>query len=443
MSFAATPWFDRTVARMRAWPPAAGDAAFEAARRVRSADRHGHALHLFTATLFVISCALDQAPSSIALGLLLGVASVRAFVFPEAFTPILRWPPFWFAVAWVGWAALSTTWAPSGSVSPLRSLSGQKMLCGAVMLWPIIGHARVLASAVVFAATLNSLMQIAQASGLVECTGSSPSRPSGFPQLPVVASAWSIAAIGVALTLWIDARALARTALGIASAVCAAGIALAASRGPVLAAIPAFVLLVSLLVWFGHARMRTLAVPVGLVLLSVTVAILLPGAGLLRYVAAGLESAANPAALSIELRFLWWRLALEQFAAAPVTGGGVGSFAAFVAGHPAAATFAKETGVPLGHVLQVHPHSTYLRALGELGIVGFMALVGLLVTILAIGWRGARRDAIGSAAFAGVVFMLLLAASECIETMNLTYALTVILVALCAFPRECGAARPL
>jgi O-antigen ligase len=436
MSFAATPWIDRTVGRLRAWPPPSGEAALEAARRVRAGDRHGHAVHLLAAIAFVVCSALDQAPSAVALGVLLGVSCIRAFVYPEAFTPMLRLPVFWLAVAWFAWSVLSIAWAPAGATPPVRALAGQRMLLAAAALWPVLGHARALASAIVLAASINALMQVAQQLGLAESTGTSAARPSGFVQLPVVASMWSIAAIGIALALWVEARTLGRVALVVASALCAAGIALAASRGPVLAAIPSGALLVVLLVAFGHARARTLAVPIGLVLASAVIAVLLPGTGLLRYAAAALGNPDHPAALSIELRFLWWRLALEQFAAHPVVGGGLGSFAAHIAGHPAVDAFVAGSGVPQSHVRQFHPHSTYLRALAELGLVGFTLVASLFGAVLAAGWRGARRDAVGCAAFAGVVFALLLAASECIEAMNLAFALTAVLAALCAFPRE-------
>lgn len=436
MNFLATPWIDQTAERMRAWPPPAGDAALEAARRARASDRHGHVLHLLAAVLFVFCCVLDQAPSSIALALLLAVGSIRAFIYPEAFTPILRWPPFWFASAWVGWSAMSHAWAPVESAPLVKCMSGQKMLLAAFMIWPVVGHARTLAWTIVFAASVNSAMQIAQAIGLATPTGIAPGRPSGFVELPVVASMWSIAAIGMAVALWSFARTPARIALAIASGLCAGGIALAASRTSVLAAIPATILLAALLVKFGHARARTVVALIGATLFAVGIAVLIPGTALLRYAAAAIGNPDHPAALSIEIRFLWWKLALEQFAAHPVIGGGLGSFAVHIADHPDSRAFAEESGVPLVHVLQAHPHNTYLRALAELGIVGFTPLACLIASMLVLGWRGARRDAIACAAFAGVMFCLLVALSECVERMNLAYALMAVLVALCAFPRE-------
>lgn len=442
MRLPATPWIDRTVARLRAWPPPAGDSAAEAAMRVRAADRHGHALHLLAAVAFVVCCALDQAPSAIALGVLLGIACIRCAVYPEAFTPILRWPLFWLAAAWFAWSALSATWAPEGATAPVRALAAQRMLLAGALLWPVVGHARTLAAAIVLAATVNALMQIAQHLGIAEPSGSSAGRPSGFVQLPVVASMWSIAAIGMAIGLWIEARSLVRAAIAGAAAICAAGAALAASRGPVLAAVPAGALLVVLLAAFRLARPRTLAAPVALALACAAIAALLPGAGILGYTVAAIEDPRHPAALSIELRFLWWRLALELFAAHPFAGGGLGSFAAHIAGHPAVEAFAAETNVPIDHVRQFHPHSTYLRALAEQGLVGFALLAATLSALLAAGWRGARRDAAGCAAFAGVVFCLLLSASECVEAMNLAFALMAVLAALCAIPRGIRAPRP-
>jgi len=210
----------------------------------------------------------------------------------------------------------------------------------------------------------------------------------------------------------------------------------------VLAAIPAGAVLLGLLVFNRHARPSNLAAPLGLAATCLAITLLLPGADLLEYARAALQDPRHPAALSIELRFFWWERALELFTSHPVRGGGLGSFAPYIESHPATPVFATEAGIPLWHVLQFHPHSMYLRALAEQGAIGLGLLLCYCAAMVAAGWRGARADAVGSAAFAGVVFALLLAASECIEVMNLAYALTAVLGALCVFPREVRRGRP-
>ncbi|MDQ3867323.1 MAG: O-antigen ligase family protein, partial [Actinomycetota bacterium] len=75
-------------------------------------------------------------------------------------------------------------------------------------------------------------------------------------------------------------------------------------------------------------------------------------------------------------RWQWWASALDQFREHPLVGDGAGSYEAWWAQHGSIASFVRDA------------HSLYLEMLGELGIVGFLLVVGIFgVGIVA----GARR----------------------------------------------------
>jgi hypothetical protein len=81
-------------------------------------------------------------------------------------------------------------------------------------------------------------------------------------------------------------------------------------------------------------------------------------------------------------RWQFWTSAVDEFRSAPLQGGGAGSYEAWWARHGSFAYFVKDA------------HSVYLETLGELGIVGFVLLVGALAAAVVVGVRRLRaRDA--------------------------------------------------
>jgi hypothetical protein len=72
-------------------------------------------------------------------------------------------------------------------------------------------------------------------------------------------------------------------------------------------------------------------------------------------------------------RWQLWTAAVDEFKDDPVHGGGAGSYEAWWAQHGELSFFVRDA------------HSLYVESLGELGIVGFVLLLGFFVTAVAVG----------------------------------------------------------
>ncbi|MCX5650437.1 MAG: hypothetical protein NTU45_03475 [Planctomycetota bacterium] len=426
MSVPCTPWFDRRAALTRAWPPPSGEALTAAMHDVRARDRHGDALHLAAGVLFVYLSALDQAPNSAAFAILLTVALTRFAVFPVLFTPLLRWPPFWLGLAWVAWSALSALWSPLGA-GALGMLGSHRALLALVALFPVINRARILAWTLVLAVGTNAAVQVLQKLGWVAQPGGLTWRPTGIVALPAVAAINAGIAILLSLALLVGARWPARIALVALAALAAAGLVLSSSRNPALSLVLPLLLLPILLVAGGHVRARAV---VGTAIAVVVVA------------AGALAVFGGEGFSSIHARLFWWRLGIEEWLAHPLRGGGLGSFRGFVEAHPATADFVAASGITREEVLQKHPHSSYVRALAETGVVGFALLAGAILACLRCGLARIGRDPLVAGATAAVFFVALATAAECVELMNVAYAPAVVAIAIAALPRADGWALP-
>ena len=78
-------------------------------------------------------------------------------------------------------------------------------------------------------------------------------------------------------------------------------------------------------------------------------------------------------------RWQFWQAALAEFRSAPLQGGGAGSYEAWWDRHGSFSYAVRDA------------HSLYLETLGELGIVGFVLLVGSLAAAVAVGARRLLR----------------------------------------------------
>lgn len=91
-------------------------------------------------------------------------------------------------------------------------------------------------------------------------------------------------------------------------------------------------------------------------------------------------------------RWQFWEAAADQFETRPITGRGAGSYEAWWTQHGSFAYFLRDA------------HSLYLETLGELGLVGFVLLVGALLSGLAASLRPRAQLAAPAAAFAAFCF---------------------------------------
>lgn len=96
-------------------------------------------------------------------------------------------------------------------------------------------------------------------------------------------------------------------------------------------------------------------------------------------------------------RWQFWSAAISEFRAHPLNGGGAGSWEAWWLQHRSLRAFTQ------------FAHSLYLEALGELGIVGFLLLVGAVLAAIAGAIRSALALGSGdvsAAAACGIAFFL-------------------------------------
>ena len=158
----------------------------------------------------------------------------------------------------------------------------------------------------------------------------------------------------------------------------------------------------------ARSRMRLLAAAVA-VLLVAGLATGLPGRigdGWEEFKDPGVErDSGRLSSASGNGRYQWWDAARRANASAPLLGIGAGSFELW---------WARE-GTIASQV--VDAHSLYLEALGELGLVGFLLIVGLVGAALALAVRFARAGpdadrALGAAATAAAVAFAAAAATD-------------------------------
>ena len=99
-------------------------------------------------------------------------------------------------------------------------------------------------------------------------------------------------------------------------------------------------------------------------------------------------------------RWQFWQAAVDEFRSAPLHGGGAGSYEAWWNRHGSFSYTVRDA------------HSLYLETLGELGIVGFLLLVGALAAAATVGVRrlvrarGAERTLVAALLGAATTYLL-------------------------------------
>jgi O-antigen ligase len=180
----------------------------------------------------------------------------------------------------------------------------------------------------------------------------------------------AIYAVLVASRTWTRLAALAALPL-LAIALIAAG-----SRGPIVAFVAGAIALVTLTATAGQARRRLLFVGAGLLAAVIVVPLALPGATVGRALSTLIGGNSG---LSSNGRSALWAQAFTAFAQHPFIGIGTGGFGALNAAEP-------------------YPHNILLEMAAELGIVGALLFIGIVVSAaaaMARAWRAATgRDSL-------------------------------------------------
>lgn len=277
--------------------------------------------------------------------------------------------------ALAGWTALSGLWSPNPAAA---SLEAQRTL-----VYVAAAAAAIVVAGRLLTGTLVAVgLVCAYALGERLLNGPSAANngllhePIGYPNgLGALAAIGVAAAVGgIAHARRADPRFLALIVLGLPVLV------LTESRGGWLAALAGGAVAVAL----GLGRLRLARIAAG-------------AAGAV--LAAGLAIAAAPLADEIAgvagHRSLYWHVAWEEVARAPLAGRGAGTFElAWVERGPA-------------HIDVLDAHSLYLEALAELGLVGLALVLLVLAPPLAVALRGpVASPAAAAAAGAYAAFLL-------------------------------------
>ena len=187
----------------------------------------------------------------------------------------------------------------------------------------------------------------------------------------LLALGWLIAARGR------RERAVAATA-ALASV---AALALSLSRGAWLGAGIGLIVLVAI---HPKARRPVAAVALGGITTTLAALLLFPSSGPVEVVLNRLTSVSDPAGNPYDVRPITWQEALREFGERPIVGNGPGSFSVLSAQSPSALQFYPRQ----------HAHNGLLTVAAEMGSIGALALIGMVVTlVLAIHGRARRLRA--------------------------------------------------
>ena len=285
-----------------------------------------------------------------------------------------------FGIGFFIWAAASTLWAPdmSQSLTTLGKLSGTTFI-GLVLIgsasFMFDGHAnRVLWIAFISTVSVSCLLLIDIYSGGVfslNVFGKGIHAPYGAFWFKPVATILAIAFWPIAAFMWrIGRRALAIFSFVLAIAVMDAisvntGL-LATSAGLVIAFI--FLAMGRLRVWIAIGVLATaiFATPV------IVGSILKP-----QEITPSLSSVSS-AQNSIAYRLHVWHFAANAFFEKPVTGWGLNSSRHIGQGEIVSDSVRGE----IGEAIPLHPHNSVLQVYLELGVIGALLILGLLLCLL-------------------------------------------------------------
>ncbi len=418
---------DRSATQPRAWPPASAPAlVLEQLRCAMLRDRFGHWCQTLLACLFAFASAINHAPLNIASAMLITCALIRLHASWRAMPTLLRCDALAPCALLTGWLLLSLLWtsAQDGAISDLSILRWVIILPA---LWPVLDHARAIAVAFILGTAVQNGAQLLQLADLLERPSANPWRHAGIVDHPGDSALRSAMTVVLATGLAFATSGRARIVLSIAGITALCGVLIAAGRGQILALAIALPFLFALL-WRGEfISKRTLILTAVIGTLICASLLMTVGKSSLRYlneVPEQLSAATDgmDATSPVASRLQWWSDAQKLWAAHPVCGNGLGSFASRASDPKDAQAWTK------------HPHNSYLGVLCEGGLIGFALLAWMLWVLLRASWQNARRDALACGACAALVVVLVSALTSDPQYREMSVASTMVVVALGCLP---------
>ncbi len=369
----------------------------QAAYWAAAADPLGERLHLAIASIYLFMLPISTAPRDIASVALLVMTILRLPKIASSYRSWFIQPIWWAMLAYMAWMTLALFWTPDVD-SGLVDLKKHRMFLTPLLLWPVLANARVLIGAFLAGVAFVDILQILQwlqwpSKELVPLV----SRHGAFNNAIVTGMFNALAAcFWVRLLIYSPKRFPWISVAGLA--LCTLGLGLAASRGPIMAALLG--ILLAMVVPFivqPALRARILClVALGAVLIVPTVLakwdVLSRQFGV---IVVEYRQADEQPQTSLGMRWQMAKYGLEIFQDHPLLGVGTGGISA---------TMPEDRdipGIPGGS--RVTLHNTYILAMATLGIPGLV----LVLAVLAAGLWQAAPMAAGSLWAGGSFYGLL------------------------------------
>ena len=241
----------------------------QAAAWAAVADPLGERLHLAIASIYLFMLPISTAPRDIASVALLVMTILRLPKIASSYRSWFIQPIWWAMLAYMVWMSLALFWTPDVD-SGLVDLKKHRMLLTPLLLWPVLTNARMLIGAFLAGVAFVDVLQILQwlqwpSKEMVPLV----SRHGAFNNAIVTGMFNALAACFWVRLLIYSARRIPWLAV-IGLALCTLGLGLAASRGPIMAAmLGVFLILVVPFITQQELRARILCiVALGAVLIA-------------------------------------------------------------------------------------------------------------------------------------------------------------------------------
>ena len=371
-------------------------------RQAAAADAFGHRIHIALAMAWAFFVPLVMIPwaKDVALILLVGWCLARVLFggVRYAWGPLFRMPLAWLITAWLVWTGLSILWSPA----PMWGLEEYKAFRAfliPISVFPVLIEFRKMLWAFLAGAAIVTVIQLLQASGLVEL-GSRWNISRFTAWIAPNPGGLLLAGAFVAHAAWLIAERRGRMAgVHVAGAVLAAiGVVFMNNRGAFLAAsIGVAVVFVVIVILLPRARAKVLLVATSMVFgltCGLYVDEVLMGSKLSGPIEArvqrGLDDLNNTPAFerrpvtqrSVAYRLADWSALLEDIQDRPLLGTGLGGLWHAFDDHPELKSDINE---------HKHGHNSWLFVPATTGLIGMALMWGTLGTAIAGLCRRARR----------------------------------------------------
>lgn len=306
------------------------------------------------------------------------ISIIRVSKIRKCYTGLFKNRSLWILFAWTVWHGISIIWS-SDQAEGLDELKTFRVIFTPLLLWPVLGHARLFIVAFLLGVFSANIVQLTQ---YYHWFGMKPvyaGRLNGWIHA-IHTATFCGAAICWHLSVVIMGRGWWRWLAVLGALVAAAGLIMTGSRGPWIATAMALVMGFMYLCAKGCLPAKTIIVILVVAVIGAGSAWLVKG----EFVSNRIEQAVEQLQKAIDgdlntevgQRLARWSGALEIFSDAPLHGSGAGGFGK---------AMGKLDYGDLSHE-DHHAHSVYMQVLATTGSIGAI-LIAILFT-LALSARG-------------------------------------------------------